>query len=348
MLWSIVGLGSSGRSTFFRLMTHRGLSGRTGKGLSIAVAEVPDPRIERLVEIFEPRKVVPAEIEFADSIAAVGSGGAAFSELQHAGALIFCVRAFDGGFGSPDPMGDLDKLTSELALFDLSVLERKAENIEKSFRGARSDVKQRLEREKRIVDELRERIESGGSIRDMELDAAHSEIVSNFAMLTAKPVVIVLNCDDDRYAERERLLAEVAEKYPRIPALAIMAKTELELGEFDEEEANAFREEFGLSEPVIDRFILKAYDAAGIMTFFTCGEKEVHAWSIAKGATALEAAGRIHSDLARGFIRAEVVSYEHILEDGGWAEARAAGHLRLEGKEHIIEDGDTIVIKFAI
>ncbi len=348
MLWAVVGLPGGGKTTFFQLMTHKGKSGRTGKGWDIAAVRVPDPRVDKLVEIFEPRKISPAEIEFADTTVSVGVSGAVFSELQVADAFVYCIRVFDAGFGPPDPMRDFAELNSELALFDLALLDRKVENIEKSLRSAKSDIKHRFEREMAIVLELKKQIESGGSIREMKLDSSHLEIVANFGLLTAKPLVIVLSCDDSTYDDREKMNAKVAETYPSIPSLCIMTRTELELEEFDEGDEKIFREEFGLTEPVIDRFIMKAYDAAGIMTFFTCGEKEVHAWPIARGSTALDAAGKIHTDLARGFIRAEVVSYEDIVADGGWAGARSVGHLRLEGRDHVIHDGDTIVIKFAI
>ncbi|MCK5833910.1 DUF933 domain-containing protein [bacterium] len=348
MLWAMVGLASSGKSTLFKLMTNKGSSGKSGKGLDIAVAHVPDPRVSVLVDIFDPKKISPAEIEFADTLGAVGSGGAVFSELQSAGAMIYCLRAFDSVFGDPTPIKDFRDLMGELVLFDLNILEHKMESIEKSLRTAKPEVKIRIENEMKIIEVLRAHLESGGLIRDLELDPIRAEIVSNFGLLTAKPAVAVFTCGEDYYCNRDRLINELDSAFSGLPSLAIMTLTELELNELDHESAEIFREEYNLTEPVIDRFIMKAYDAAGIITFFTCGEKEVHAWPIRKGSNALEAAGKIHTDLAKGFIRAEVVSYEDILKYHGWAQARNAGHLRVEGKEYIVEDGDTIVIKFAL
>ncbi|HHS50866.1 MAG TPA: redox-regulated ATPase YchF [candidate division Zixibacteria bacterium] len=348
MLWAIVGLAASGKSTFFKLMTHKGSSGKTGKGLDVAVAHVPDPRIDPLVEVFQPKKITLTEIEFADTIGAVGAGGSVFPELQCADALVLCVRAFDGGFGAPNPIADLQNLLGEFSLFELNVLERKLESIEKGFRTAKPEIKNRLEVESKMICELREHVESGAMICDLELDCARAELVSNFGMLTAKPMLILLSCDEDYFARREEFEAEIADIFPSLPVIAIMTQTELELGELDHESAEMFREEYGLTEPVIDRFVMKAFQTAGIITYFTGGDREVRSWSIEKGSTALDAAGKIHTDLARGFIRAEVVSFEQLIADGGWAEARSAGHLRLEGKDYIVQDGDVMLIKFAV
>ncbi len=348
MLWAIVGLPGSGKSTFFRLMTNKGSSGKSGKGLDIAVTHVPDPRIDVLVKIFKPKKISPAEIEFADTIGQIGSGGSVFSELQSAGAMVYCIRAFDTGLGAPEPTADLNKLIGELSLFDLNILERKFESYDKALRSAKPDLRAKIETERVVVERLKTLLESGGHIRETNLDPESTEIAASLGLLTAKPAVAVLSCDETTYTNKNALLSEFTGAFPSVPALAIMTLTEIELNELDPEEAEIFRAEYGLSEPVIDRFILKAYEAAGIITFFTCGEKEVHAWPIRKGATALEAAGKIHTDLAKGFIRAEVVAYKDIVGDGGWSEARTAGHLRLEGRDHIIDDGDNIVIKFAL
>lgn len=348
MLWAIIGLPSSGRSTLFRLLTHKGSSGRSGKGLDLAVVKVPDLRLNKLTEIFEPQKITPAEIEFADTVGQIGKGGAAFSELQRADCLVYCVRAFDGGFGPPDPAEDLSNLHNEFALFDLGVIERKIENIERDLRSAQQAERVKLEKQKGWLLEKKSHLETGGSIRELELTEAQRKTVANFALLTAKPVVVVLNCDEEFYRSRDKYITEAREIIPGAKVLSLMAQMEIELEELDEAEAAAFREELGLKESAVDAFIRAAYVAMGVKTFFTGGEREVHAWTVAKDATAIDCAGKIHTDMARGFIRAEVIAYEELIQIGDWNEAKSQGKVRQEGKDYLVSDGDVILMKFAI
>ena len=348
MLWAIIGLPSSGRSTLFKLLTHKGSSGRSGKGLDLAVVKVPDPRLIELSGVFHPDKITHAEIEFADTVGQIGKGGAAFSELQRADCLVYCLRAFDAGFGMPDPIEDLSTLHNEFALFDLGVIERKIETLEKDLRSAPNVEKKQLEQKKQWLSELATHLEKGGAIRDLELDEIQLDIVANFALLTAKPVVIVLNCDEERFSRREELAESARKLFPKGKILPIMAQLEIELGELDSEEAETFRHEMGISESAVDMFIHSAYDAMAIKTFFTGGENEVRAWTVPRSATAVECAGKIHSDMARGYIRAEVIGYHELLEIGSWAEARSLGKIRQEGKEYFVKDGDIMLMKFAV
>jgi len=348
MHWAIIGLPNSGRSTLFRLLTHKGSSARSGKGINLAVVKVPDWRFAALAEVFNPDKITRAEIEFVDSTGRIGKGGATFSELQRADCLVFCVRAFDGGFGQPNPLGDLQELTAELTLFDLGAIERKIEACEKGLRTAKPDEKNRLEKQLKWFSEFKIHLEAGGVLRDLELNNEQREIIANFALITAKPVFVVLNCDEEHYANRVEIIGEARKRIPNMEILPVMTQLEIELEELEESEAEVFRVELGITDSPVEDVIRAAYDTMGIKTFFTGGDNEVRAWTVPSNFTASECAGRIHSDMERGFIRAEVVSYDELIELGTWAEARNKGKLRQEGKEYFVKDGDVILMKFAV
>ncbi len=348
MLWAIIGLPSSGRSTLFGLLTHKGSSGRSGKGLDLAVVKVPDPRLHKLTDVFDPAKVTPAEIEFADTVGHIGKGGAAFAELQRADCLVYCLRAFDGGFGSPHPIDNLSTLHNEFVLFDLGVIERKIENIDRELRTASQAERKKIEKQREWLNEKKKHLEAGGSIRDLKLTDAQSGIVANFALLTAKPVVVVMNCDEQSFNLRQGLIDQARNILPKAQILPIMAQMEIELEELDKKEADIFREELGLTESAVDTFIRAAYSAMDLKTFFTGGDTEVRAWIVPRDATAIQCAGKIHTDMARGFIRAEVITYKELIEIGTWNEAKSMGKIRQEGKEYIVEDGEVILMKFAL
>jgi ribosome-binding ATPase len=345
MLWAIVGLQGSGKTTLFNLLTHKG-SSNSGRGMDIAVMKVHDPRIEPLLKIFEPAKITYAEIEFADTAGGFGKGGTNI-ELQRAGAMVYCIRAFDAGFGEPNPAKDLAELTGELNLFDLGILERKLENLEKILRAPKSDERLRVEKEKVLIENLHKHLDSGGVIRDLDLSPEQETLVANFGLFTAKPAIVVINCDEKNYANRENLISTIS-GHKHTEVIAIMTQMELEISELPPEDAAVFRADLGLTEPIVESFVRKAYYASNEITFFTGGEKEVRGWTISAGSKALDAAAKIHTDLARGFIRAELVAYDDLLKAGSWNACRANGTLRQEGKEYVIKDGDVLIIKFAI
>jgi len=348
MLCSIIGLPGSGKSSLFKLLTHKGSSARSGKGLDIAIVKVPDERLEKVAGVFNPQSIIPAEIEFADTAVKSTKRDITFGEIQGANCLVYCIRAFDGGFGEPEPGKDVADLIRKLTQFDINILEHRIENIDISLRAAKREERQTLEQEKRSAGELKDFLEDGGFLGDMEFSPGQEKMVTNFALLTAKPALIVLNCDEKRHAQRLQLDEEIRRKYTGIPTIAIMTKMELELEELTPEEATPFREELGLTEPAVDKFIKAAYEAMGVITFFTGCDKEVRARTILEGTNAHDAAEKIHTDMARGFIRAEVVGWRELIEAGSWSSARSQGILRQEGKDYIIEDGDVVFIKFAI
>lgn len=348
MLWAIIGLPSSGRSTLFKLLTNKGSSGKSGKGMDLAVVKVLDPRLQELCEVFHPDKITPAEIEFADTVGQIGKGGAAFSELQRADCLAYCIRAFDGGYGKPRPIEDLTTLKNEFALFDLGIIERKVENIEKELRTCPNAEKRQIEKRLEWMKGKKDHLEAGGSIRDMGLDDEQMELISNFALLTAKPAVVVLSCDEEHFCMREKLVAEAEKIIAEAKILPLMVQMEIELEELCEEEACIFREEYGLCETAVDAFVHTAYEAMEVKTFFTGGDNEVRAWTVSRKAKAVDCAGKIHTDMARGFIRAEVIGYHELLEIGNWNKAKSLGKIRQEGKDYHVVDGDVIIMKFAV
>jgi len=348
MLWAIIGLPSSGKSTLFNFFTHKGTSAKTGRGLNVAVNKIPDSRLDKLEEVFQPGKKTHLEIEFADTVGQFGKGGALFSELQRADALVYCLRAYDAGFGIPDPAAEMEKISSELAFFDLAILDRRLETIEKSMRSAKAEEKRLLTAEREYIEKLHQDLENGIYLRDTGNDPTHEKLISNFALLTSKPAIVVLSCDEKRYEERDELVKKVNRKSEKTQIIPLMPRFELELNDLAPEEAKIFREELELPESSLDYFLQKAYKAGGLLVYYTAGETEVRAWAIEEGSSALDAAGKIHTDLARGFIRAEVITFEELVRIGGWNEAKNEGAIRQEGKTYVVEDGDVILIKFAI
>ncbi len=348
MLWAIIGLPGSGKTTLFQLLSHREGDGHYKKDSDVTVVKVEDERLERLAEIYTPQKITPAEIEFMDIAGQIGKSKAILGELQRADGLVCCVRAFDSGFGRPTPDKDAAEIYNELSLFDIEIFEHKVESIDKLLRAAKPTERQHLEKEKQLATELSSSLEGGSFIRDIELTSQQRETLSGFGLLTDKPILYVLNCDEEHYRKRDSLVASIDLDHKRTGAIALMAQMELELGELDNEDSKAFRKEMGIEETVIETFIKKAYNTIGAITFFTGSEKELHAWTIAEGTSVVEAAGKIHSDMARGFIRAEVIHWKELCEVGSLADARSRGLLRQEGKGYIVKDGEVIQIKFAV
>jgi len=329
------------------LLTHKGGVGFSGKGFDIGSMKVPDARLEELAKIFNPLEISNVEIEFADTTGAIGKGETS-AELQKSDALVCCIRAFDAGFGKPEQLRDLSDLFDDMVLFDLGVLERRLENIDRSLRAPKPEERGHLEKERALVCELKEKLDSGTMIRELELSKELSALVTNFGLLTSKAAIVVFNCDEERYKIREESIEGVKSKYKHIDAFALMVGLELEMEELSNEDAKAFKQELGIEDDSITRFIERAYRAMNTITFFTCNNKEVRAWTIHSGSSAIEAAGKVHSDLARGFIRAEVIRCERLFEFGDWNKARSAGAIHTEGKEYIVQEGDVILVKFAV
>jgi GTP-binding protein YchF len=325
---------------------------------NVGVSRVPDERLDRLTALFHPKKHVPATVEFADMGGASGgkSSTAALLDVaafRSADALLHAVRMFRDpavphAAGSVDAARDVRTMEDELILADLGVVERRLERLERDLKkGGTADLKQEHE----ILQRCREALEQGKPLRDLDLPAEDTRRLRGFQFLSAKPLLIVLNLDeaDLPQADRAAELAGIQEfaKGPHTRAVPICAKIELEIAQLDPADAAAFMADLGLKESGLDRVIRASYDLLGYISFFTVGEDENRAWSIPRGTNAQNAAGEIHTDIQRGFIRAEVCRYDDLLKRGSIAACRDNAELRLEGKEYIVLDGDVINFRHA-
>ena len=356
----LIGFPSTGKTALFQLLTSAREAPRAGgkSDANVGVSRVPDERLDKLTALFNPRKRVPATVEFADIAGSTGArtGAQALLDVapfRNADALLHVVRMFRDPAvphpaGSVDPARDVRTMEDEVILADLGVVERRLERLERDLKkGSNPD----LRKEQDVLLRCREALEGGRALRSMVLPPDDAKRLRGFQFLSAKPLLLVLNLDeadlpsaDDavRLAGLESFVAGAATR-----AVPICAKIELEIAQLDEADAAAFMSDLGLRESGLDRVIRASYDLLGYISFFTVGEDECRAWSIPRDTPAVLAAGEIHSDISRGFIRAEVVRYEHLLARGTLAACREHGELRLEGKEYIVLDGDVINFRHA-
>jgi len=363
---ALIGFASSGKTTLFQLMTSAKETARAahGKGeVAIGISKVPDSRLDRLTAMFNPRKRVPATVEFSDLVAAGRASGAqALVDVvayKNADALVHVVRAFDDPAvphpsGSLGPARDAQAMEEELILADLGVAERRIERIDKDLKKSRTAD---LERERDVITLCKTTLEEGRALRSLELAGDDLKRLRGFQFLSAKPLLIVLNLDEAQLTANKGAggLQRAVDHAGLAPFLAkaktavagVCARIELEIAQLDPADAASFLADLGLTESGLDRVIRASYDLLGYISFFTVGEDECRAWSIPRGTPAQLAAGEIHSDIARGFIRAEVVSYDALIERGTMAACRDHGEVRLEGKEYVVKDGDIINFRFA-
>jgi len=357
---ALIGFPSSGKTTLFQLMTSARDAPR-GKGdVNIGISKVPDARLDVLTGMYNPRKRVAATVEFTDIIAPARSGAQALVDVagyKNADALVHVVRAFRDASvahpsGSVDPARDAQAMEDELILADLGVAERRLERIEKDLKKGRSAE---LEKERDLIHRCKAALEEGRPLRTLELTGDDRKRLSGFQFLSAKPLLLVINLDEadlsdvgsdlQKAANKTGLTAFLAHAATR--AVALCTKIELEISQLEGDDAKAFLSDLGLSESGLDRVIRTSYDLLGYMSFFTVGEDECRAWSIARGTSAQGAAGEIHTDIQRGFIRAEVVAYDALVGRGSMAVCKEHGEVRLEGKEYIVQDADIINFRFA-
>jgi GTP-binding protein YchF len=360
---ALIGFGSSGKTTLFQLMTSARDTVRGGQGrgdAAIGVSRVPDTRLDRLTAMYNPRKRVPATVEFADFAAPGGSAAAQtlidVAAYKNANALVHVVRAFRDESvphptGSINPARDAQAMEDELILADLGVAERRIERLDKDLKKNRSAD---LEREREVLVQCRTALEAGRPLRALNLQGDDQRRLRGFQFLSAKPLLLVVNLDEADLASATRIQDAAAaaglESFLSRAAtgtVAVCAKIELEIAQLEPTDARAFLSDLGLTESGLDRVIRASYDLLGYISFFTVGEDECRAWSIPRGTTAQVAASEIHSDIARGFIRAEVVSYDALTARGTMAACRDRGEVRLEGKDYVVQDGDVINFRFA-
>jgi GTP-binding protein YchF len=359
---ALIGFGSSGKSTLFQLMTSVKETGRAahGKGeATVGISKVPDARLDKLAAMYNPRKKTPATVEFTDLAMPGGTGGAQalvdVAAYKNADALVHVLRAFQDPSvahptGSVDPARDAQAMEDELILADLGVVERRLERLEKDLKKNRTAD---LERERDVLLQCKTALEEGRPLRALDLKGDDLKRLRGYQFLSAKPLLIVINLDESQLGdggiERAAAATGLAPFLSRAAtaAVAVCAKIELEIGQLDAADAAAFLADLGLAESGLNRVIRASYDLLGYISFLTAGEDECRAWSIPRNTPAQLAAGEIHSDIQRGFIRAEVVSYDHLMARGTMAACKDHGEVRLEGKEYIVQDGDIINFRFA-
>jgi hypothetical protein len=354
----LIGLRKSGKTTIFNALTRSNAevadynSGKVEP--NIAVVDVEDPRIGRLSEMYQPKRTIYANIDFMDFVGVDRSegkelfSGTAMNMVKTADALAVVVRNFsndvlDSTLGPPDPVQNAEAVRSELMLSDLVLIETRLERIAADHqRGKKTPQSQA---EEKVLGILQEALSADTPISDVELSADQRKIITGFQFLSAKPVLIILNSGEENYGHSEELLSALSGS---APAIEFAGNFEMELSRLEADEANAFMDDMGISASARSRLTRLAYESLGLISFFTVGEDEVRAWTIHRGDTAVEAAGTIHSDLARGFIRAECFSYDDLVEAGTEKGVRDAGKFRLEGKDYLVQDGDILNIRFSV
>jgi GTP-binding protein YchF len=336
----IVGFAGSGKSTLFQLLTGtRPDPGKIHAG-QVGVATLSDPRLLFLADLHKPKKVTPASVEFLDTPGLISGTHAdnpqRLALIREADALLVVLNAFSGA----DPAAQLAAFRDELLFADLEVVTNRAERLEATLKKPRPDREQSA-KELEVIKLVQGALEQGQPVATLAISAEDRKHLRSFGLLTDKPQLALLNLTQGQ-AIPESLRALVPD------VLAIDAKLELELSQLEPDEAAAFMRDLGMHELSRDRIIRQAYDAVGIITFFTAGEPEARGWNLERGSTAVEAAGKIHTDLAKGFIRAEVTAFDDLKQAGSVKEAKAKHLLRLEGKDYIVKDGDVIYFRSSV
>ncbi len=356
MRLGIIGLPQSGKTTIYNALTRGSQpTGMVSGKIEVhtAVVDVPDPRVDTLSAMFQPKKTIYAKVTYSDIAGLDGSAGSSgisgtlLNQLTQMDGFIHVIRCFEDDAvphqaGSVDPHRDINTMDSEFILNDLIATERKLERlVEERKKGAGRD-KAVIEHEHELFTQFHAFLSEEKPLRDMNITAEEEKMISGFGLLSRKPVLLLLNLAEGQASP------DIAYDHKASKVVALQGKLEMDIAQLPLEEMQTFLDEYGITEPSLYRMIRLSYDLLGLESFFTVGPDEVRAWTVRKGATAPEAAGEIHTDLQKGFIRAEVVAYDDLVEAGGMHEVKAKGKFRLEGKEYIVKDGDVITIRFNI
>ena len=361
----IIGLPQSGKTTVFNALTRAQAAtpGTQSPGKpNIGIAKVPDPRLDTLTQMFEPQRVSPAEVQYVDlpiypeeKSKTRGIGGQMLNILQQSDALVLVVRAFNSPSvphpeGTVDPYRDLALMQLELSLSDLVILERRQRRLQKELKAAKAGDRDRIRRDYVLISQVKDGLDADIPIREQSFSSDELRLISDYQFLTQKPLLVLVNIGEEQLPTAETLEKEVATRLGRsgVGTTAMCGKLEMELVQIAPEEERQFRESMDAGESGAGRMIRLSHNLLGLDSFFTVGPDEVKAWTVTQNEPASLAAKRIHSDIERGFIRAEVVAYDDLARCGGFAKARRQGLLRSEGRTYPVQDGDVINFLFNV